>query len=421
MKVKIIPNINNNKSIRIPSSKSVAHRNVICASLSSGLSIIENIDLSNDIEATISCMEALGAKINVINNKLYIEGIKDFNIKDNLIINCEESGSTLRFLIPIFALFDKEVVFKGKGRLLERPLDIYKEIFDKQGLLFSLENDGLHIKGPIKPDEFVINGNVSSQFISGLLFALPLLNEDSYIRIIPPFESKSYVDITLDILEKFGIKIVKINKFEYKILKNQTYTSGVYFTEGDFSQMSFFLALGLINSELKIEGLNANSLQGDKEIIEIVSKMNGKVSEDFRCFKSDLISTEIDLNNCPDLGPIIMAIATQATGKTHIFNAKRLRIKESDRIFAMESELKKLGCNISSNYDEVFIEGKTEIEGNVVVNSHNDHRIVMALSILSTIAKNAVTIENAEAINKSYPNFFNDLRKLGIEVIEYDI
>lgn len=420
MKVTVVPNKNIFTCISVPPSKSIAHRLVIGACLAKGESKISNVDLSRDIKATINCMSKLKADIAYKDKQLIINGSIN-RLSEEVVLNADESGSTLRFLIPLFALSDQKVIFKGEGRLLKRPLSVYEDIFKKQNLLFDLKQDGLHIKGPLKPGVFELSGDVSSQFITGLLFALPLLKEDSVIKIKPPFESESYVDITLDILKQFNIRIDKQDDLTYYVYKNQQYSNGEYHIEGDFSQMSFFLALGLLNNGIKITGLNKHSRQGDKAIVDIAKMMNGKVTDDFSCLKSDLKGATIDLHDVPDLGPIIMAMATQAEGKTHLLNAGRLRIKESDRISAMEMELKKLGCKISSTYDEVFIEGKTKIGGKVVLDSHNDHRIVMALSILASIAEKEVTIKNAEAINKSYPDFFNDLRKTGIEVKEDDI
>ena len=423
MKVKIKPGKNNENIINIPSSKSIAHRVIIGASLSEGVSNISNVNYSNDIIATINCMEKLGAKIALKDDSLIVEGINLLDINDKEIIDCNESGSTLRFLIPIFALTDKEVIFTGSKRLMERPLNVYKEIFDKQGLLFKYEDDGLHIKGPLKSDDFIIDGSVSSQFITGLLYALPLLEDDSTLTILEPYESESYINLTVDALNKFNIDLEKENNLFYKIKGSQKYKSNDCTIEGDFSQMSFFSALGQINSIVKIDGLNVNSKQGDKAIIDIIKNMNGNIEEGniYISKPSNLIGTIVDLKDCPDLGPIVMALATQAKGDTHIINAGRLRIKESDRILAMETELKKLGCNITSSETEVFIKGKTKIKGGITLFGHNDHRIVMALSILATIAENEIVIEDAHAITKSYPNFFKDLIKLGIEVEEYDI
>ena len=423
MKVSIKPNKNNQNIISIPPSKSMSHRAMIGAGLSNGKSTIGNIDYSNDILTTIDCMRKLGTNIIQEDKYLVIEGVDKFEIKEKTVVDCSESGSTIRFLIPIFALSDKEVIFTGSKRLMERPLNVYKEIFEKQGLMFNYQEDGLHIKGPLKSDTFEIDGSISSQFITGLLYALPLLKEDSIIKISEPFESKSYIDLTIQSLKQFNINIDILENNTYKVYGNQKYTPLKTAIEGDFSQMSFFCALGQINDVVNINGLKMDSLQGDKEIVEIIKNMNGKIDEGliYRSYPSELQGCVVDLQNCPDLGPIVMALATQAKGKTHIINAGRLRIKESDRILAMETELKKLGCNINSTDSEVFIEGPTQIEGGINLQGHNDHRIVMALSILATISNKEISIDEAHAINKSYPNFFNDLRKLGIEVIENDI
>ena len=418
MKVKIYPSQCSGE-INIPPSKSMAHRAIICASLSNGKSIIDNIAYSDDILATIQGMKSLGAKIKKNNNMLEIEGISDFSQINNLTIDCNESGSTLRFFIPIFSLTNKKITFKGKNRLLQRPQKIYEKIFKEQNFYYFQDDQKIEIYGSIKAGTYTIDGNISSQFISGLLFTLPLLSKDSTIKINPPFESKSYIDLTLDMLKTFGIEAKFIDDLTIFIPGNQKYLPTNYTVEGDFSQLAFFAVLGSLNNSITCKGLKLDSKQGDKEIIEIIKKCNLKVEEienGYRFFKGIPQNTNINLENCPDLGPILTVLSACGNGDFKIYNAQRLRLKESDRIEAMEMELKKLGVTISSDNNNIYITGDDNYNSCNEVFGHKDHRIVMSLAIMATLLDKPLTIEGAEAINKSYPSFFNDLSSLGIKM-----
>ena len=417
MNIKIYPSKVSGE-VTIPPSKSMAHRAIICASLAKGTSIITNIDYSNDIIATIKGMERLGAEIIPQNNSLIIKGIDDFSLFNKRVIDCNESGSTLRFFIPIFSLTNKKITFKGKNRLMYRPQKIYKDIFSKQNLLFEQSEEKISIKGSLKPGYYEINGDISSQFISGLLFTLPLLESDSTIKIIPPFESKSYVNLTIDVLKNFGINVYFQDENTIYIKGKQKYSPCNYTVEGDFSQLGFFAVLGTINSSVKCNGLNTDSLQGDKEIIDILKKCGSHIlTEKNGYIFSPNISKgiKIDLANCPDLGPILMILAMFGKGDFHLYNAKRLRYKESDRIDAMESELKKLGVNIHSDEDNVYIKGGKNYSTSEILSGQKDHRIVMSLSIAATMCTCPISISGIEAIFKSYPNFFKDLKKLSVK------
>lgn len=413
--------------IKIPPSKSMAHRAIICASLAQGISHIDNIAYSEDIKATISCMKQLGAEISVKNDKLEINGIGSLaalqrNAGNYGIINCGESGSTLRFLIPVFALSDKHCVFTGKGRLMQRPQDVYAEIFAAQKKEFKISENKLETFESLSSGIFEVRGNVSSQFISGLLFTLPLLDGDSIIKVIPPFESKSYVSLTLDLLEKFGIETAWLNDNTLMVKGGQIYKAADYTVEGDFSQLAFFGVLAAINNELTINGSNPYSKQGDSAIIDILKNFGAEVSvigKRYHISCPKATAHEIDLANCPDLGPVVTVLAAMSEGTTVIKNAGRLRIKESDRISAMETELKKAGVDISSTFDTITVNGGIDKNGDYVFESHNDHRIVMSMSVLATILNKPAIVKGANAINKSYPNFFDDLRKLNIKV-EYN-
>lgn len=418
MKIKIYPSKCSGE-IKIPSSKSMGHRAIICASLANGKSIISNLDYSDDILATIDGMRKLGANIQCEKDRLIVEGIENFySLKDN-IIDCNESGSTLRFFIPIFSLTGEKISFTGKNRLLKRPQKIYEEIFKEQNLYYFQDEDKIEIEGKIKAKEYFIDGNISSQFISGLLFTLPLLEESSIININPPFESASYIDLTMEVLKEFGITINKVTPLRFEIQGGQKYRVKDYKVEGDFSQLAFFAVLGALNNDLKCTGVKHNSKQGDKAIIDILKKNGVKIEEieeGYLIHKGKIKDCEIDLGDCPDLGPILNVLAMYGEGEFKIFNAGRLRLKESDRISAMEEELKKLGVEIKTTEDEIKILGKRNYLGDVEVFGHKDHRIVMSLAIAGTMLEKPIIIDGAEAVEKSYPKFFQDLESLNIKV-----
>ena len=416
MRARITPAKIDSGNITIPPSKSLAHRAIICACLAPGRSVISNIDYSVDIRATIEGMRHFGASIKEDKDTLFIDGIETFQY-DGDVVNCHESGSTLRFFLPLFSLTGKRATFSGSKRLIERPQNVYEMLFQEQGIDFVRTYPNIIIDGRLKPGELTLKGNVSSQFITGLLFALPLLEADSKIHIEPPFESRSYVDLTIQMLKRFQIIVEYEDAYTLAIKGNQQYQPTDVLVEGDYSQLVFWASLGVLNHSVETHGLDLHSLQGDKKTIDIFQSMNAgiKVLDDgYQFCPGTLNGTVIDLNDCPDLGPMLFALATQANGKTTFQNAGRLRIKESDRIEAMETELKKLGCSISSTFGTVTITGPVKLQGNVTLHGHNDHRIVMALSILATLADAPVTIDDAQAINKSYPGFFKDLASCGI-------
>ena len=416
MRARITPAKIDSGNITIPPSKSLAHRAIICACLAPGRSVISNIDYSVDIRATIEGMRHLGASIKEDKDTLFIDGIETFQY-DGDVVNCHESGSTLRFFLPLFSLTGKRATFSGSKRLIERPQNVYEMLFQEQGIDFVRTYPNIIIDGRLKPGELTLKGNVSSQFITGLLFALPLLEADSKIHIEPPFESRSYVDLTIQMLKRFQIIVEYEDAYTLAIKGNQQYQPTDGLVEGDYSQLVFWASLGVLNHSVETHGLDLHSLQGDKKTIDIFQSMNAgiKVLDDgYQFCPGTLNGTVIDLNDCPDLGPMLFALATQANGKTTFQNAGRLRIKESDRIEAMETELKKLGCSISSTFGTVTITGPVKLQGNVTLHGHNDHRIVMALSILATIADEPITIDDAQAISKSYPGFFKDLASCGI-------
>ena len=419
MKAVIKPSKSTGK-VKIPPSKSMAHRAIICASLADGKSVISNIDYSVDITTTIECMRSLGADIHCDGDTVTVQGIKDFNSLKNNKIECNESGSTLRFLIPLFSLTNQKITFTGKNRLLKRPQKIYEEIFSNAGLFFAQDEEKIQICGAVPAGKYTVAGDVSSQFISGLLFTLPLLETDSKIHILPPFESRSYIDLTIQMLKKFGISIEWENDLVLSIKGGQKYIPHDETVEGDFSQFAFFGVLSAINNPVEICGMDSNSLQGDKQILDILADFGCDVKYDngvYRISAQKLCARPIDLKNCPDLGPVLCTLAMFSEGDTNIFNASRLRIKESDRIAAMVAECAKMGCTIEDTENEMTIHGGFAKPTRTLC-GWNDHRIVMACAVALSVLGGE--IDGCEAISKSYPSFFDDLKKAGIEVEIYD-
>ena len=426
--LKIYPS-NLKGEVKIPPSKSMAHRAIICAALSDGLCIIENIDYSDDIIATIDEMNSLGAKI--VKHKDYIEVIgaygSDEKPQETRIIDCNESGSTLRFLVPISLLFKGSSKFIGRGNLGKRPLTTYYNIFERQGIEYSYEEGNLNlvINGELNPGTFEVEGNVSSQFITGLLFTLPLLKEDSKIIITTEMESKGYIDLTLRAMNDFGVEIINNNYREFIIKGNQKYNARNYRVEGDYSQAAFFLCADSLGNDVLCKDLDLNSLQGDKEVIDILERMNVVFNANDIGVKGttngELASTVIDGSQCPDIIPVLTAVAALTKGTTEIINAGRLRIKECDRLAAVTSELNKLGAKIIEKEDGLVVTGVEKLQGGVEVWSHKDHRIAMTLAIASTRCEEPIVIKDYECIAKSYPKFFEDFKALGGNVHEWNV
>ncbi len=416
--VKITPSVLSGK-VKVPPSKSFAHRAVLAAFLSGGECKINNIRLSEDISATLDCAKVLGAKFEYDSKKnsvLLSNGTDKPSGK--LKLDCGESGSTLRFLIPIALCFSKNLEFTGRGRLMERPMKPYFDIFDEKGIKYRLKDGVLSVKGSLLSGDFKIDGSVSSQFITGLLFALPLLDGDSRIIIEGNLTSKGYIDITLDVLKKFGIKIENDNYQIFTIKGNQQYKARNYTVEGDFSQAAFFLVAGAIGCDIVCTGLKENSLQGDKKIIEVIEQTGAAVEKigtnGFKATSSaNMHGITVDADEIPDLVPIMAVLLAFCKGESRIVNAARLRIKESDRLAAICSELKVLGAKITEGEDFLIINGTQVLSGNTV-SSHNDHRIAMAAAIAACRCEGDVTIDGAKkSVRKSYPDFFEDYTKLG--------
>jgi len=389
-------------TVAAPPSKSMAHRLLICAGLSEGASHISDVDFNEDILATIDCLRALGATLTVDGSTVTVCGISPKAAVPQNPLCCRESGSTLRFFLPLALLGTKETVFTGTEKLLSRPLGVYETLCGERNLHFSQTPQEVRVKGTLKSGEFCVPGNISSQFISGLLFALPLLEGDSVIRITSPVESRSYINLTLEALHRFGIRADWQDEKTLKVDGNQRYTPTDMTVEGDYSGAAFLAALTALGGKVTVTGLTPNSLQGDK------------VYE--KHFAALLTGTPvIHIADCPDLGPVLFAVAAAKNGGVFT-GTRRLKIKESDRAAAMAEELAAFGTAVTVHEDAVVIYPKAFHAPKIPLKAHNDHRIVMALSVLLTLTGGS--IEGAEAVRKSFPDFFEKLAALGIEVTE---
>ena len=423
MKVTVYPSVPSACDFTLPSSKSQTHRALIASALADGVSRLAKITRSEDIDATMDVLKALGACFEIDQDSVIVRGSgrkRDSSIKE---IFCHESGSTLRFTIPLFALDETETVFTGKGRLMKRPMDVYAGIFEERNLKWVQTESAITLKGPLTPSDYHVKGNISSQFISGLLFALPLLGGDSSVIVEPPMESASYIALTMDMLKKAGIEIEQ-NGLTFEIRGNQKYHPLNLTIQGDDSQAAFIASLAaLTSSSVSVHRMAHDSLHSDHVIVELMKQSGVSVSEtnDGYLFAGNgkPKALEADLSDCPDLGPMLFGLAAALQGKSIFTGTQRLRLKESDRIEAMKEELHKLGCEVNVQEGTVEIEGLETIRGGVTLNGRNDHRIVMALSILACAAEQPVVIEGAEAVRKSWPSFFEDLKNLGIR-IEYE-
>ena len=387
--------------ILAPPSKSMAHRCLICGALSDKSENI-NIDFSEDIKATLSCLEALGAKVEVEGNTVKIGGLMSSKkIKSNELF-CNESGSTLRFLIPLCLLKNEEITLRGTERLFQRDLSVFETICASQGIDFVKSKNSVTVKGLLSNGRYTVRGDISSQFISGLMFALPLLLGESIIDITGKSESSSYLNITLKTLGDFGVRISKIDENTMYVKGSQSYKNRSLTVEGDYSNAAFFDAFNLIGGNVAVKGLNEDSTQGDKVYKEFYPLLlKGK--------------PEIDISDCPDLGPVLMALAAALNGAV-LTGTHRLKIKESDRGMAMAEELSKFGCKVDVEEDRIEIFPCKLQKPILPLSGHNDHRIVMAASLLCTLIGGK--IYGAEAVSKSLPDYFERLKKLGIKLKE---
>ncbi len=379
--------------VSAPPSKSMAHRLLICAGLSKGESKVYGIAPSQDVLATLDCLKALGADFTYENDTVVINGADINSVPDNAVLDCRECGSTLRFFIPIALLTGKRISLRGSETLMQRPLSVYEELCRQKGFEFKRKDGEITVCGSLSFGEYTVNGNISSQFISGLLFALSCLKEDSIINILPPVESRPYIDMTLSALKSFGIDAFWKNDTTLFISGAYAYSAREMSVEGDYSNTAFFEALRLLGGDVKISGLCPNSLQGDKIYLELFEKLKSP-------------SPKINISDCPDLGPVLMAAAAALNG-AHFTGTKRLKIKESDRGAAMKAELEKFSVAVDLYEDEIIVHPSRLKKPTEILHGHNDHRIVMALSVLSTLT--GAVIADAQAVNISFPDILSRL------------
>ena len=388
-------------SVSAPPSKSMAHRALICAALSFGESRICGVSDCEDVSATLDCLRALGAECKIDNDTVIVKGI-DFQKVSNVTLPCRESGSTMRFMLPLCLLSGKEITLVGAPSLLRRPMKVYQNLCAEHDLFFEQTEQGITVKGPLSAGEFTIPGDVSSQFISGMLFALTQLSGNSILHILPPFESRSYVLLTLQTLAAFGTDVEWLDDFTLCVRGGKPMTAQNIAVEGDYSNAAFLSALNLLGGEVTVTGLNSASLQGDRVYFEhFASLKNGFAT--------------ISLSDCPDLAPILFALAASGQGG-HFTDTRRLAIKESNRAEAMAIELRKFGTTVEVCENEVIITPTAFHAPTETLFGHNDHRIVMSLAVLATLTGGV--IEGAEAVTKSFPDFFERISSLGIQTEE---
>ncbi|MBI3379211.1 3-phosphoshikimate 1-carboxyvinyltransferase [Candidatus Gottesmanbacteria bacterium] len=397
-------------TIVAPPSKSYTHRAIILAVLSAGNSLIKNALISNDTKATIEACKLLGAKIKRSGNNIEIEGTcGDFPKKKSPVtIDCHESGTTIRLMTGVATISSSKVVLTGDKRLMKRPIGELVRTLKSLGVNISASGNNqfspVTIKGgSFKGGKINISGKMSSQFISALLLIAPFAKKDT-VMIVEDLKSKPYVDITLDMMKTFGVE-VEIDGNIYKVKAGQKYKAQKYTVEGDYSSASYFFAAAAItNSKITVKNLNPNSVQGDKYFLEVLKQMNTK----------NLHGIDVNLENYPDIVPSVAIVAAKASGETRINNIKHLRTKESDRIQSVVSQLSKMRIKVKTTDDSMIISGGN-LKG-ALIDTFNDHRIAMSMAIAGLAAKGETIINNAEVVNKSYPDFWKDLEKVGAKI-----
>lgn len=401
MKIKILPSKTSGE-VSAPPSKSFAHRYLIGSVLSRGKCVIKNIADSDDISATLSCIEQLGGSVTKDGNTVTVIPTNEKQI-ENAVFDCKESGSTLRFFIPVvLATGAKNCTFSGSERLLARGIKEYEKLFENSDVTIKSDEKSIEVNGTLSAGNYEISGEVSSQYTTGMLFALSVLSGKSTLKITGNAESRAYVDMTIKVLKDFGADIAEPEKNFFEINGKGRLSPGEFTVEGDWSNAAFLIALSRLVGRISVSGLNENSVQGDRFSSVAFDALDGE-------------NAEIDLKDCPDLAPILFAYAAYKNGG-RFTNTRRLRVKESDRANVMSEELKKFGANVKVYENSVEIE-KTQLKPPIVpLCGHNDHRIVMALSVLAAVF--GAEIDGAEAVNKSYPDFFRVIKKAGVNVYE---
>lgn len=384
-------------AVAAPPSKSYAHRLLLCAALAQGRSTVRNVAQSEDMLATLDCIAALGAQYRADGSSITVLG-RAGTQADNVCFPCRESGSTLRFFIPAALLAGRRARFTGTARLMERGVGIYEALFAERGVLLQREPEALTVQGVLTPGRYTLRGNVSSQFVSGLLMALPLLSGESVVEVLPPVESRAYIDITLDCMRRFGVTAEETERNTFRVPGRQAYRPADVTVEGDWSNAAALYAFNALDGSVSVTGLNDDSLQGDRACLALLNRLSEP-------------GAEIDLSGCPDLGPVLFTAAAANHGAVFTGTA-RLRIKESDRAQVMAGELAKFGVNARVLENAVIIPAGPLHAPDAVLDGHGDHRIVMALSLAAS--RTGGVIAGCEAVRKSFPDYFDVLRRLGV-------
>ena len=398
--------------ISVSASKSYLQRALAISVLCQGKTVLENTSWSNDSLASKKIIEQLGATTK--ESKKTLEIFSNGLAFNNISFNAFESGLTVRMFAPILALHNEETTIYGEGSLNNRPVEMIAEALNQLNVKVNCNEKHLplNIQGPIKSGEITIDGSISSQLLTGLLITLPLVNGDSIIKVTD-LKSRPYIDMTIDIIRKFGVHIENRDYKTFFIKGNQKYKATNYNIEGDWSSAAFFLVYGAIKNSIEIDNLNLNSLQADKQIILALKRAGAKISLNSNSIiveKNQLKAFDFDATNCPDLFPPLVCLASQCRGETTIKGVSRLEYKESNRGQVLLTEFKKMGIKISIKNDTMRIVG-----GNIkacTIDSHHDHRIAMSGGIMNLLCEGNIEIKNKDAINKSYPNFFNELYSL---------
>lgn len=415
-------------AVTLPPSKSAAHRALLCAALSKGTCKVTPIDDSRDMEATLNAIKALGCNADFDRSGKCVSFGPGLGAAQNGEIDCLESGSTLRFLIPIAAALGGTWRFTGSGRLPQRPMGVYEELLPAHGVAFcklsSPDSLPLELSGKLTAGRFQLPGNISSQFVTGLLFALPLLEGESEISLTTALESRGYVDLTLAVLKDFGIE-VRPTASGWKVPGGQAYRAREYTVEGDWSQAAFFLCMAALSPEGKevlLHGLAADSRQGDKACVSLFEGFGLKTEWQGAVLKAwnpnahepfgGLRGQTIDASQIPDMVPALAVCAALSEGETKITGAGRLRLKESDRLSAIEHAVNLLGGRCVSDADSLTIQGVPAFTGGIVP-GENDHRIVMSLAAAALRCQGGIKVTDEHSIQKSYPGFFTDFEQLG--------
>ena len=407
-------------TIAAPASKSEAHRRMICAGLTKGATTLTGFMDSDDMAATGRCLKALGAQVEQGEDRLAITG-QAKKIAKLPVLDCGESGSTLRFFVPIALAMTKGGVFRMHGRLGQRPMDVYQDLFVPRGVRWRMGVgcDGaaeLTVRGELEAGHYVLPGNVSSQFVSGLLFALPLLEEDSTLTVQPPVESAGYIRMTVEALQQSGVKLEELAPFSWRIAGNQNYQARDGHLSGDYSQAAVLLCAGALGHQVTVSHLARETTQGDRAVLAHLAALGAQVTENadgITVRAEKLRGAELDMSGCPDIAPILALVCQLAEGESRLTGCGRLRLKECDRLAATVESLNLLGGNARAEGDTIVIQGVKALKGGVKLPNYNDHRMVMLGMIAASVAQEPVEVNGVEALNKSWPEFVNVYQNLG--------